>query len=104
MKWDNVVRQKSGLRIRLSFRRQNMLTVQGIYDGQKVEVLENVPFRTKRKVLVTFLDEPPNITMPDSEIDPIRLLRGCSKNSNLTEKLLKSRKDDLDFEESKWKR
>ncbi|MGE0086202.1 MAG: hypothetical protein AB7S75_17480 [Desulfococcaceae bacterium] len=36
-----------------------MLTVQGIFDGKKIEVLDTVPFHEKRKVLITFLDDTP---------------------------------------------
>jgi|GEM_PF-1224680 len=33
-----------------------MLTVEGIYDGEKVQFLEDIPFEGKKKVLITFLD------------------------------------------------
>jgi len=35
-------------------------------------------------------------------IDPIRALRGCAKGSNLTEKMLESRREDIELEEAKW--
>jgi len=31
-------------------------------------------------------------------------LRGCARGSDLTRKLLESRKEDLELEEAKWKR
>ena len=81
-----------------------MLTIEGIYDGQKIEPLKEIPFKNKKKVVITFLDEVLENTGLELGIDPIRALRGCAKGSNLTEKLLKSRREDLNLEESKWGR
>ncbi len=33
-----------------------MLTVEGIYDGGKVQFLNDIPFSGREKVLITFLD------------------------------------------------
>ena len=72
-----------------------MLTVEGVFDGQKVEILENVPFKKKKKVLITFLNDMAfEADSEEAEIDPITLLRGRSKHSHLTEKLLESRKEE----------
>ena len=81
-----------------------MLAIKGIYDKGKIELIEEVPIKGKRKVVVTFLDEPIMETDLGLEIDPIRALKGCAKGSNLTEKLLESRREDLNLEESKWGR
>jgi len=34
-----------------------MLTIQGIYNGKNIELSETVPFKEKKKVLVTFLED-----------------------------------------------
>jgi len=81
-----------------------MLAIKGIYDKGKIELIEEVPVKGKRRVVVTFLDEPLAETDLGLEMDPIRALKGCAKGSNLTEKLLESRREDLNLEESKWGR
>jgi hypothetical protein len=73
----------------------NMLTIKGIYDGKKIEPSEEIPFTEKRNVLITFLEELSKETGIESEIDPIKALRGSAIGLDLTEKLLKSRKSDL---------
>lgn len=35
-----------------------MLAIKGIYDGKIIKPLENIPFDEKRKVIITFLEEP----------------------------------------------
>jgi len=40
----------------------------------------------------------------ESGIDPIKALRGSTRGKNLTEKLLKLRREDLELEEAKGKR
>ena len=81
-----------------------MLTIKGIYDGKKIEPSEEIPFKGKKNVIITFLEDPAEETDLDPEIDPIKALRGCAKGLNLTEKLLESRRRDLELEEAKWKR
>jgi len=81
-----------------------MLTIQGIYDGKKIEVLKEIPFKEKKKVVITFLDEAPEDTDLELEMDPIKALRGCARGSNLTEKLEESRREDLELEEAKWRK
>ena len=78
-----------------------MLTVEGIFDGQKVEMLEHVPFKRKKRVLITFLEDATVETDSTSDIDPIKALRGRSKHAHLVEKLLESRKEDLNLEDGK---
>ena len=77
-----------------------MLAINGVYDKGKIELLKEVPIKGKRRVVVTFLDEPLVETDLGLEIDPIRALKGCARGLNLTEKLLESRKEDLNLEKS----
>jgi hypothetical protein len=81
-----------------------MLTIKGIYDGKRIEPSEEIPFTEKRNVLITFLEKPSEETGVESEIDPIKALRGCARGLDLTEKLLKSRRRDLEIEEAKWRK
>jgi hypothetical protein len=81
-----------------------MLTVEGIYDGKKIEPLNAIPFKKKKKVVITFLDEVLENTDLELGIDPIGALRGCSRDSNLTKKLLKSRREDIELEQRKWRK
>ena len=81
-----------------------MLTINGVYDKGKIELIKEVPIKEKRRVIVTFLDEPIVEADLGLEIDPIRALKGCARGLNLTKKLLKSRKEDLNLEGSKWRR
>ncbi len=81
-----------------------MLTIRGVYDGKKIELSEEVPFKEKREVLITFLDETIEIANNEFKVDPIKALRGCAKGLKLTEKLLESRREDLELEEAKWKK
>ena len=81
-----------------------MLAINGIYNKGKIELMIEVPIKGKRRVVVTFLDESFVKTDFGLEFDPIRVLKGCARGLNLTEKLLKSRNEDLNIEESKWER
>ena len=81
-----------------------MLTINGVYDKGKIELIKEVPIKEKRRVIVTFLDERLVEADLGLEIYPIRALKGCARGLNLTEKLLKSRKEDLNLEGSKWRR
>lgn len=81
-----------------------MLTIQGIYDGQKIEPLKKIPFKKKKKVVITFLDEVRENAGLELGLDPIEALRGCAKGSNLTKKLMESRREDIELEEAKWKK
>lgn len=81
-----------------------MLIIKGIFDGQKIEPLMKIPFKEKKKVIITFLDEAFENDDSQFGIDPIEALWGCAKDSNLTEKLMEYRKEDLELEERKWKK
>ena len=76
-----------------------MLTIEGIFDGRKIEPLSEIPFKDRKKVLITFLNDKPREA--SSDIDPIIALKGCAKGINLTTKLLESRKEDFEIEERK---
>lgn len=57
-----------------------MLTVQGIFDGQKIEFAEKIPFNEKKRVLITFLDDV--LFSSDSEIKkpaPGKRIAGLNK-------------------------
>ena len=81
-----------------------MLTIEGIYDGQKIEPLKPIPFKKKKKVVITFLNEVFENTGLELEIDPIKALRGCDKGANLSEKLMESRREDIELEQRKWQK
>ena len=49
-----------------------MLAINGVYDKGKIELIKEVPIKGKRRVVVTFLDEPLVETDLGLEIDPIR--------------------------------
>jgi len=83
---------------------RRMLTIRGIYDGRKIEPSEEIPIKGKRNVIITFLEEPVEETRVEAGTDLIKALKGCARESNLTEKLLESRKKDLELEEAKWRR
>ncbi|HEX5150353.1 MAG TPA: antitoxin AF2212-like protein [Parafilimonas sp.] len=34
-----------------------MITVHGVYEGGQIKLLEEVPLKTKKRVLITFLDD-----------------------------------------------
>lgn len=78
-----------------------MLSVRKIYDGEKIEPLTKIPFEEKKRVLLTFIDEYVDEAILDSDIDPIRALRGCAKGSKLSDKLLESRREDIELENAK---
>jgi len=77
-----------------------MLAIKGIYDGKRIEPLEEIPFSEKRNVIITFLEDSVE-KIKTEEINPIKALRGCAKGSNLTEILLEERRKDLLLEEAK---
>ncbi|MBW1744930.1 MAG: hypothetical protein JRJ25_00865 [Deltaproteobacteria bacterium] len=81
-----------------------MLTIEGIYDGQKIEPLKPIPFKKRKKVLITFFNEAVEDSGLELGLDPIEALRGCAKGSNLTKKLMESRREDIELEEAKWKK
>lgn len=81
--------------------RCKMLTVEGIYDGQKIQSLKPVPFKTKKKVVITFLNEATEGLKPGLAIKAINTLRECDRGSSLTKSLLESRREDVEIEEAR---
>jgi len=81
-----------------------MLTIEGIYDGQKIQSLKPIPFKTKKKIVITFLNEAAEGLEPDLAADAIKALRGCDKGSSLTKSLLESRREDVELEEARWQK
>jgi hypothetical protein len=77
-----------------------MLAIRGFYDGIQIKPLEEIPYKEEREVIITFLDKERAFNS-ESDIAPIKALRGCAKGENLTEKLLKARREDLQLDERK---
>ena len=73
-----------------------MQVIRAIFDGREIKPVE--PIRTKREteVLVIFPNDNDKIA-PDQARS---ILRGSCKGEKLTEKLLKARQEDLEFERS----
>lgn len=70
-----------------------MLTVEGMFDGQQIHLLAQVPFEKQTRVLITFLEE--RRLDAAADLDPIQALRGCAKHAGLTAALLRARQADL---------
>jgi phage gp29-like protein len=71
-----------------------MQVVRALFDGHDIKPIETIRTKNKTEVLVIF----PN---PAEEISPAkarRLLRGSGRGEKLTEKLLKSRADDIKYD------
>jgi len=81
-----------------------MLTIEGIYDGEKIKPLKEIPFKGEKRILITFLNEGFDEIDTKSVTDPIKALRGCAKSSNLTQKLIEARREDIEIEEGKWRK
>ncbi len=80
-----------------------MLVMDGFYDGKQIQVLGNIPVKSKKRVIIAFLeDDYCDDVTTNTSIDPIKALRGCARNTGLTEKLLQSRAEDLKKEDAKW--
>ena len=71
-----------------------MQVVRALFDGNEIKPIE--PIRTKKKteVLVIFPDEVERFAQDEAR----KLLRGSWKGEGLTEKLLKSRAEDIHLE------
>ncbi|HGJ64410.1 TPA: hypothetical protein ENS27_03345 [bacterium] len=79
-----------------------MLVIKGIYDGKEIKPLEKIPFDDKYDVIITFVDKQSENKEIAEQITLINALTGCSKGKNLTQKLLESRREDLELEEAKF--
>jgi len=72
-----------------------MKAVKAYYDGHSIKPLEPVSVKGNMEVIIVFPENGGTITAPDAR----KRLRGSGKGENLTELLLKSRKEDLALEE-----
>jgi len=79
-----------------------LLVIKGIYDGKEIKPLEKIPFDDKYDVIITFVDKQSENKEIAEQITLINALTGCSKGKNLTQKLLESRREDLELEEAKF--
>jgi len=68
-----------------------MQVVRALFDGREIKTVDPIKSKKPTEVLVIF----PNDFERVSPVDARRLLRGAGKGENLTDKLLKSRKEDL---------
>ena len=71
-----------------------MQVVRALFDGHDIKPIETIRTKNRAEVLVIFPD-------PAEEILPAearRLLRGSGRGEKLTEKLLKSRADDIKYD------
>jgi predicted DNA-binding antitoxin AbrB/MazE fold protein len=72
-----------------------MKVIRALYDGRSIKPLESVDVEGNTEVIVVF----PNTGTGRIESGRARrLLRGSGKGENLTERLIKSRREDLSLE------
>ncbi len=71
-----------------------MQVVKAIFDGHAIKVIEPIKSKKRTEVLVIFPDEVKRFTPKEAR----KLLRGAGKGERLTEKLLKSRAEDIKLE------
>jgi len=73
-----------------------MLTVKGIFDGQEIKPIEPIPLNAPTEVIILFMDKENDVSLAAKARHK---LRASAKGSKLTEKLLESRREDLEREE-----
>lgn len=71
-----------------------MRVVKAIFDGHEIKAIEPIKTKKKTEVLVIFPEDVRKFTPEEAR----RLLRGAGKKERLTEKLLKSRAEDIRLE------
>lgn len=71
-----------------------MQAIKAIFDGHNIKPMEPIKMKNKTEVLVIF----PDITEKIASGEARRLLRGAGKGEHLTDKLLKSRVEDIKLE------
>lgn len=71
-----------------------MKVVKALFNGQDIQPIEPIKMTRKTEVLVIF----PNDAEKYAPEEARRLLRGSGKGERLTEKLLKSRIEDIKLE------
>jgi len=71
-----------------------MQVIKAVFDGNEIKPLEPIKTKKKTEVLVIF---PDNFEKKSPE-EARRLLRGSGRGERLTERLLKSRAEDIKLE------
>jgi len=71
-----------------------MEVVRALFDGHDIRPIEPIKRKKKTEVLVIFPNDAEKIIPEEAR----RLLRGSGKGEKLTERLLKSRADDIEYE------
>ena len=71
-----------------------MRTVKALYDGNEVRIIEPVKLKKNTEIFLVI----PNDMQKISPSEARKQLRGSGKGEKLTEKLLKSRKEDSGFD------
>lgn len=71
-----------------------MQVVRALFDGNEIKPIEPIKAKKKTEVLVIFPDEVERFAPEEAR----KLLRGSGKGERLTEKLLKTRAEDIEIE------
>ncbi len=71
-----------------------MQVVRALFDGHDIKPIEPIKTKKKTEVLVIFPDDVERFAPEEAR----RLLKGAGKGERLTEKLLKSRAEDIRLE------
>jgi hypothetical protein len=71
-----------------------MQVIRALFDGSEIKPIEPIKTKKKTEVLVIFPDEIEKFALEEAR----RLLKGSGKGERLTEKLLKSRAEDIKIE------
>ncbi|OGW12921.1 MAG: hypothetical protein A2W77_02035 [Nitrospinae bacterium RIFCSPLOWO2_12_39_16] len=72
-----------------------MQAIKALYNGRDIKPMEEIKTKKKTEVIVIFPNEIEERVTPE---DARRFLRGSGKGERLTEKLLKSRAEDISLE------
>jgi len=71
-----------------------MPVIRAIFDGNEIKPVEPIKTKKKTEVLVIFPDEGERLAPEEAR----KLLRGVGRGEGLTEKLLRSRAEDIRLE------
>jgi len=71
-----------------------MLVIRAIFDGNEIRPVEPIKTKKKTEVLVIFPDEEGRLAPEEAR----KLLRGAGRGEGLTEKLVRSRAEDIRLE------
>ena len=71
-----------------------MQVVRALFDGNEIKPIEPIKTKKKTEVLVIFPDEVERFAPEEAR----KLLRGAGRGEGLTEKLLRSRAEDIKLE------